>query len=367
MKSITKWILIMIIILIIVTLIVVLLWRYKSRDSNVEFLNNDEDVINLSNYDNDFLISSAGTYEVSGSFTNSIIIDAEGEEVNLVLNNVTIENDESAAIIGKNLNSLTITLKDGSINRLSDGGSSDYDGCIYSNSKLIINGTGSLEVNGSQLEGEGIATLDNDITIESGNIAITSNDDGINAGGDIGGLITINGGSLYIDALGDGIDSNNNAVINGGNIFVMGSENGGNSAIDTENGYEINGGMVIALGTDMIENPDSAGQKVISITLDNTIDEDNIVTLVNEELEEIVSFSSIKSFKTIIISTPLIEDGTYFLYQNNIHSGTLNNGVYLDGEVALNDIVEIDGNTDIAVSSDITIIGNNTLSMPEMR
>src|SRR5699024_12870599 len=43
--------------------------------------------------------------------------------------------------------------------------------------------------------------------------------------------------------------------------------------------------------------------------------------------EEIVSFSSVKSFKTIIISTSLIEDGTYSLYQNNTHSGTLSNGV----------------------------------------
>lgn len=131
-------------------------------------------------------------------------------------------------------------------------------------------------MNGNQQEGEGIATEAKNITINDGTIIVTSNDDGINAGGD-GATITINGGTVYIDAFGDGIDSNKNAVINGGTLFVMGSDIGGDDGIDTDEGYTINGGFVIALGSDMIETPESSSkQKTIAFSFDEKIDKDTL-------------------------------------------------------------------------------------------
>lgn len=61
-----------------------------------------------------------------------------------------------------------------------------------------MEGEGKLIVNGRQEEGEGIATEAKNITINSGVYEITSNDDGINAGGN-GATITLNGGGeLFI-------------------------------------------------------------------------------------------------------------------------------------------------------------------------
>ena len=55
---------------------------------------------------------------------------------------------------------LTIKLTDNTINNLSDGGSSEYDGCIFSYGKLTIEGNGTLNVNGKQ-ETKKIANLYN--------------------------------------------------------------------------------------------------------------------------------------------------------------------------------------------------------------
>ncbi len=92
------------------------------------------------------------------------------------MNNVEITNEKTAAIIGLAAKSLTVQLSDGSENTLSDGGNSEYDGCIFSNCELIFTGNGKLTVNGNQNEGEGIATEAADITINSGTVVAFGSD-----------------------------------------------------------------------------------------------------------------------------------------------------------------------------------------------
>lgn len=133
----------------------------------------NSDATNLGDCTTDVTITKGGTYEFSGEFTHSIIINAANEDVEIVLNNVKITNSSTAAIIGLSAKTVTINAKDNTENTL--------------------------------------------------------------AGGD-GGTITINGGDIYVNASGDGIDSNKNAVINGGTLFVLGSDVGGDAGIDTEQG-----------------------------------------------------------------------------------------------------------------------------------
>ena len=313
--------------------------------------------VNLSKQTTDVTITESGTYTLSGEFENSVIIDAEDEDITLVLNNVTIEAQNTASIIGLNAKSITIELKEDTENTLSDGGNSEYDGCIFSNAELIFTGTGKLVVNGNQNEGEGIATEAQNITINSGTYVITSNDDGINAGGD-GATITINGGVFYINASGDGIDSNKDAVINGGTIFVIGSDTGGDSGIDTDAGYTINAGTVVALGTDMIETPnDNSAQNTIAFTLNDKITKDTLVTLMKED-ETIISFIAPKSFKTIIISSEKLSHGTYSLYTDGMNSGTKEYGIYKDGSYTKGDILSVNNQTTFEITKTINLFGN---------
>lgn len=57
-------------------------------------------VIDLTSQDTDVTITNGGSYEFSGEFSHSIIVDAQDEEVEIVLNNAKITNDKTAAIIG---------------------------------------------------------------------------------------------------------------------------------------------------------------------------------------------------------------------------------------------------------------------------
>lgn len=299
--------------------------RFEMREESKEKETKESDIekgeevsekeIDLSKYDNNITINKGGTYTLTGEFEHSVLIDSE-DEVTLILDNVTIENENTAAIANISENDLTIKLEENTKNNLSDGGSSEYDSCIYSKGNLIIEGKGILNVYGNQEEGEGIATETKDITINSGIINIESEDDGINAGGD-GGTITINDGTIYIKANGDGIDSNKNLIINGGKTYTVGSPIGGDAGIDTDDGFEINGGELIALGSDMLEKPESTStQEFICFTLKDKISKGATITLKNDEEEEIIEFEADEEFKTLIISNEKITKGTYYLYEN---------------------------------------------------
>lgn len=315
-----------------------------------------ESTIDLNNQSTDVTITKGGIYTFSGSFKHSIIVDAENENVEIVLNGVNITTENTATIIGLNANKITITLNENTTNVLTDGGNSEYDGCIYSNAELIFNGNGALIVNGNQNDGEGIATEAKNITFNSGTYKITSIDDGINAGGN-GATITINDGTFYIDASGDGIDSNKDVIINGGIIFVMGSDVGGDSGIDTDDGYTINGGFVVALGSDMIETPNNTSkQNTLAFTLDNTISKDTIVTLMKDE-EVIVSFKSTKNFKTIIISTEDLTNGNYTLYTGGSNTGVLSNGIYKGGTYTKGNIVSVNNYESFSINKTVNTYG----------
>lgn len=97
------------------------------------------------------------------------------------------------------------------------------------------------------------------VTINSGKIEVNSIDDGINAtdgsavqndmSAQDGVSININGGNILVRASGDGIDSNGNINITGGNTIIYGPENGGNGSIDYSGKAVISKGDFISLGT----------------------------------------------------------------------------------------------------------------------
>lgn len=315
----------------------------------------DKFVIDLSQYDSNITLEKAGTYDISGKFDHMLLVDADGPVV-LKLNGVEIENDISAAIVNKSSEDLIIDLVLGSKNILSDGGSSEYDACIYSNGHLFIDGDGELVVKGNQIEGEGIATENNDITIDGGNISIEAVDDGLNAGGD-GGLITINGGNIFIKASGDGIDSNKDLKINGGTIYTMGSSKGGDAGIDTDAGFTIDGGTVIALGSDMLETPKAESkQNVLAFSMSNKIDKGTLVSLVKEDGYEVISFEAQEDFKTLIISSDKLTLGNYSLYTKGKHSGNKENFIYVDGTYTKGTLVEIGGKSEFKLEKNVTSI-----------
>ena len=283
--------------------------------------------IDLTNYDSNITLTEPGEYTLSGISNNSVLINSEGE-VSLILSGVTISSTETSAIANQTTKPLTILLSEGKTNTLSDGGKSEYDGALFSKGKLTIKNAsendGKLVVSGKQEDGEGISTTDAEILIESGKIMVSANDDGINCGGDNAGKMTINGGTLWVKAGGDGLDSNSSLEINDGLLYIMGSSTNANAAIDTDAGFSINGGTIVALGSDMLENPSpSSKQKSLSLNLSETVKEgSNIIirakaTGSSRELDKVET-----DFKTLIYSAENLESGDYEILVDGLVVGS---------------------------------------------
>lgn len=233
----------------------------------------DDDAIRLSEESGSVTISEGGTYEITGQTSNGqIIIDTE-DDVQLVLSDVTIENPDSAAIWIQSEGQVTITLE--GENTLINGGEfvevndDDPDALIYSPGDLIINGDGTLNLTATAGKGvranrtltveSGMFVINSEegleatgITINGGDITISASDDGINASDktdDFTPYLIINDGSISItmaDGDTDGIDSNGDITINGGTVSINAQ-----SAIDYDGTAVFNGGTLIINGEEV--------------------------------------------------------------------------------------------------------------------
>lgn len=129
--------------------------------------------------------------------------------------------------------------------------------------------------------------------------------------------MVINGGYVHVLADGDGLDSNGDLTINGGEVYVDGPSDNGNSAIDygEKSSFYINGGTVVAVGSSgMAEDVSSdSKQQVAFVKLDSQADAGD-VTLKDTDGNEIISYTAQKKFDCVIISTADLQAGqTYTL------------------------------------------------------
>lgn len=128
-------------------------------------------------------------------------------------------------------------------------------------------------------------------------------------------LIQISGGKIYINASGDGIDSNGNLTVTGGEIYVDGPTSGGDGALDCSGTALISGGTVIAVGSSgMAENFDSSSAQgsMITTVSDSMITGD--ITLKDSDGNTIVSYSPSKEYSSVVISCADLKEGeTYTL------------------------------------------------------
>lgn len=265
------------------------------------------------------------TTDESGTSTKGI--KAGGS---MYLNGGTYQIDSADDSIHSNAN---ITIADGTYT-LATG-----DDGVHADDALTVNG-GTITVTESYEGLEGLT-----VTINDGTIDITARDDGINTAGgtDQSGFGTfgdhfkgmdsaddeteettdnemwmeLNGGYIHILAGGDGVDSNGDLTINGGEIYIDGPSDNGNSAIDygDRSSAYVNGGMLVAIGSSgMAEGmSDSSKQEVLMVKLGEQMEAGDVV-LTDSEGNVIVSYTALKSYDCVIISTAEVESGaTYTL------------------------------------------------------
>jgi hypothetical protein len=277
----------------------------------------------------DLIITGPGTLIVEGNFNDGI----SGKD-DLYINGATIRIEaEDDGIVGKD--SLIIENSIISITSEGDGlkSSNDEEGKGYiaiADSALDIT-SGDDGIHGEQnlLIDGGTITIHESyeglesgiIRIVSGDIEIHSSDDGINAAGEGNGnyQLIIEGGNIYVDADGDGLDANGTITMTGGNVIVDGPEGQMNGSLDYDVDFIITGGQLIASGSaGMAMAPGTASsQGSILVRFNSTGAAGTEVTLLDGNGSIIASAKPEKSFQTIVFSSPEIKaDSEYSLEVN---------------------------------------------------
>ena len=197
------------------------------------------------------------------------------------------------------------------------------DDGIHADNVLSIEG-GMVNVSWSY---EGFEACE--VNISGGDVSVYASDDGINAAGGSDtasgeqegfglrgttdgsstGSITISGGTLYVNAQGDGLDSNGSLYVSGGLVIVEGPSGAGNGALDIGDGAdcaaEITGGTVLAIGSsDMAVNFTGGTQCSALVSVSGSAGD---VITVDDGSD--FSFSASKSFSSAVYSSPELEEG----------------------------------------------------------
>lgn len=199
------------------------LLKLTDKDQDTSYNEAESEKIELTENAGKINITKEGTYIVTGSTNNGMIIINVGseEDVHLILRDCEINSPTSAAIYVISADEVYITLE--GENKLSNGGaftaidSNDIDSVIYSKDDLTINGSGSVEI--TSPAGHGIVCKD-DLVLTGGTYMITAKEDGINTNDSI--LFTA--GTYTIDCKDDAIHTDGMLEFEGGTYTIDGAE-----------------------------------------------------------------------------------------------------------------------------------------------
>ena len=251
----------------------------------------------------DVSITAAGTYVFSGDCDNGSITVKKGVTgVTIVLNGLTLTNDDSAAITLNKTAEASLIAAAGTTNTVADTeGSSDENAAVKvkSGAALAIGGTGTLTVDGNTKNGikgaaDAVITVaevklninaandglscDDELNITGGTLSITAGGDAVKASPDTGenpdttslGNVTISGGTLTLDATGDGIQADGDLTISGGTFHVK--TNGGHTTALTDDsasckGFKAGGALTVTGGTLTVDSADDALHANTDVTI----------------------------------------------------------------------------------------------------
>jgi len=342
--------------------------------------------------------------------------DAIAAQTNVMINNGAFKlassggNNEvvDATLSAKGIKGLvSVVINDGTftINAADDG--------IHSNGDIILNNgimsitTGddgmhadtSLTINGGEItiedSYEGIESAL--ITVNAGNLHIRSIDDGINVSSGVDGsgmgtgfftpgqgqppqpggqpgarpegrfgqdtftntgndALHINGGYIYVNAAGDGIDVNGAVEMTDGVVLVMGPVENMNGALDYMSAFNISGGILVAAGSAGMSMglSETSTQNSLLLNFDQVLPAVTSIHIEDVNGNPILTFIPEKEFQSVVFSSPQLESGVEY----TMSVGGETTGKILDGLANPADYSAGSQYTSFAVNSILTSIGN---------
>lgn len=122
-------------------------------------------------------------------------------------------------------------------------------------------------------------------------------------------LVTISGGTVRINAQGDGIDSNDDLVISGGEVYISGPRNGGDGALDYNGSGTISGGIVVACDMGgMSQNFSDGSQCSAMISLNGSGE----IRLTDASGNVLLSYTPADDYSCIVVSCPELSEGSEY-------------------------------------------------------
>ena len=197
-----------------------------------------------------------------------------------------------------------------------------------------ISSHGDLEISGGDITihscTEGVESKA-EMTISGGNVRILdASDDGLNTGGSDSGsyAMTISGGYIYVNAFGDGVDSNSTWEMSGGTLLVCGPTSGGDGSLDADGNMTYTGGTLLALSSKgMMEYPESGC--LIATNCNAAAGEQ--ISIVDKNGTVLATLQSPKAVSDVIYGIGDSDSADYTIVTGGTYDGILNEDGYGEG------------------------------------
>lgn len=291
------------------------------------------------------------------------------------------------------------------------------DDALHSNANLVVNGgvfaiaagddamhaDTTLTINAGEINVtesyEGLESAV--ITINDGTIQITASDDGINVAGGMDGsgmtpganpgrpqrpaggpgalpadgqqpaqgqvfadtfnysgsyYLYIHGGTITVDAQGDGLDANGAIEMTGGLVIVNGPTEQMNGALDYDGGFNITGGQLVAAGSaGMVQAPGaSSSLNSVLIFFDTTLPAGTLIHIQDSTGQSVLDFTPTKQLQSLVFTSPALAQGeTYTLFSGGSVSGETANGITQGGTYTPGEEV-----ASFSIASAVTTVGS---------
>ena len=144
-------------------------------------------------------------------------------------------------------------------------------------------------------------------------------------------VLTINGGTIKINCLGDGIDSNGSLTINGGTVIIDGPENSGNGPLDSDGLMLITGGTVLtASARGMTQLPKSMSQGILNVPFETSLNSGDEIVIMDKDDKRIC--------EVLIFTSPdIIPNDEFRIYVNGAEYVALRASMSDDIRIPKND------------------------------
>jgi hypothetical protein len=127
--------------------------------------------------------------------------------------------------------------------------------------------------------------------------------------------LAITGGTVTVDAGGDGLDSNGTLTVSGGDVTVFGPTDGGNGTLDSAGAITVNGGTLLAVGSSgMLQTPGDGSEGWVAAAFD-TLSAGTDLVVVDSSGSTVAEVTLTKDVQALVLASSAVTSGDEYTIQ----------------------------------------------------